>query len=98
MRILGVHKRRYPPHVERGSWTDARLNDRFDQIDRRFDQVDARFDRVDARLDRVDAELGSIRGGIADLRTTMIRVGAAVGGGIIAGLLGVIAAILSQGT
>jgi hypothetical protein len=69
--------------MERGAWTDARLDDRFDQIDRRFD--------------RVDAELGAIRGEIGELRTTMVRIGAGVGGGIIAGLLGVIAAVLSRG-
>ena len=72
--------------MERGAWTDARLDDRFDQIDRRFDQIDRRFDRV-------DAELRDIRGEINDLRAIMIRFN----GGIMIGLLGVIAAILARG-
>jgi tetrahydromethanopterin S-methyltransferase subunit G len=83
--------------MERGTWSDARLSDRFDQIDRRFDQVDARFDRVDSRLDRVDARLDGVHTELGELRTTVIRIGAGVGGGIIAGLLGVIAAILTHG-
>jgi hypothetical protein len=36
--------------VERSAWTDARLDDRFDQIDRRFDQVDRRFDRLENEM------------------------------------------------
>ncbi|HSD25264.1 MAG TPA: hypothetical protein VLB79_13165 [Solirubrobacterales bacterium] len=72
--------------MERGAWTDARLDDRFDQIDRRFDQVDRRFDRV-------DAELREIRGELTDLRSILIRFN----GGIMVGLLGVITAILARG-
>jgi hypothetical protein len=59
--------------MERSTWTDARLDDRFDHIDRR-------------RLDRVEIEL-------RDLRITLIRVG----GGMMAGLVGVIAAVLLRG-
>jgi type VI protein secretion system component VasK len=50
------------------AWTDPRLDDlkesvdkgfaevdaRFDKVDARFDKVDARFDKVDARFDKVD--------------------------------------------
>lgn len=35
-------------------WTDGKLSQRFDAIDRRFDEVDRRFDEVDRRLDGVD--------------------------------------------
>jgi len=83
--------------MERGAWTDARLDDRFDQIDRRFDQVDRRFDWIDAELSGIHGEIGGIRGEISELRTTIIRIGGGVGGTIIAGLLGVIAAILTSG-
>lgn len=72
--------------MERGAWTDGSLDDRFDQIDRRFDQVDRRFDRV-------DTELRDIRGEISDLRSILIRFN----GGIMVGLLGLIAAILARG-
>jgi hypothetical protein len=72
--------------MERGTWTEERLDDRFDQIDRRFDQVERRFDRVDGGL-------RDLRGEINELRTTILRVG----GGMMAGLVGVIAAILARG-
>jgi hypothetical protein len=39
----------------REAWTDERLDDLRDQVDRRFDQVDIRFDKVDAKFDKVDA-------------------------------------------
>jgi hypothetical protein len=69
--------------MERGSWTDARLDDRFDQIDRRFDQLDRRFDRFEEQIGREFIEL----------RSTIVRFNSAM----IVGLLGVIAAILARG-
>ena len=48
-------------------WSDTRLNERFDAIDRRFDSVDRRFDGVDSRLDRVDAD-------IREMRATMFQL------------------------
>jgi len=38
----------------RESWTDARLDDLNDRVDRGFERVDARFDRVDDKFDRID--------------------------------------------
>ena len=72
--------------VERTAWTDARLDD----LTRR---VDAGFDRVDAQFNRVDTDIRELRGEVAMLRTTLIRVG----GGIMAGVVGVIAAVLASG-
>jgi hypothetical protein len=33
--------------MERTMWTDERLNERFDGIDRRFDSIDKTLDRID---------------------------------------------------
>jgi hypothetical protein len=48
------------------SWTDERLEERFDSIDQRFDEVGRRFDsaerRTDVGFERVDAKLGELRG------------------------------------
>jgi hypothetical protein len=77
-------------YVERGAWSDERLDDRFDHIDRRFDQIDRRFDHVDRRFDRLEQRLDF---GLSDLRSIMIRFN----GALIVGLLGVIAAILARG-
>jgi hypothetical protein len=54
-----------------------------ERLDDRFDQIDRRFDRLEQLLDR----------GFAELRGTMIRSYLTT----IAGLLGVIAAILARG-
>jgi hypothetical protein len=64
--------------MARESWTDGRLeefkesvNRRFDEVDRRFDEVDRRFDEVDCRFDRVDREFAEVKGEIKELRQTM---------------------------
>jgi DNA anti-recombination protein RmuC len=44
------------------SWTDERLEERFDAIDQRFDAIDQRFDGVDRRLDRVETDIRELRG------------------------------------
>ena len=62
--------------MERTTWTDERLDD----LTR----------GMDAGFQRVDADIRELRGDIAALRITLIRVG----GGVMAGLVGVIAAVL----
>lgn len=86
--------------MERMTWTDERLEERFngidrrfDEIDRRFDSVDRRFEQVDRRFDRVEGEIVELRHGIGGLQTTLNRIG----GSIIVGLMGVIAAVLLKG-
>jgi hypothetical protein len=49
--------------------------------------------RMDAGFARVDADIRELRGEIDALRITLVRVG----GGIMAGLVGVIAAVLARG-
>ncbi len=73
--------------MERVAWTDERLDDL-------AKRVDAGFDRVDADLRELRLE---VQQGFAEMRGTMLRVGVGVGGGIIAGLIGVIATLLAQG-
>jgi hypothetical protein len=65
------------------AWTDERLDD----LSRR---MDAGFARVDADIRELRAEL---RAEIGGLRLTLLRVG----GGIMIGLVGVIAAVLARG-
>jgi len=66
--------------MERMTWTDDRLQERFDSIDRRFDEVDRRFDRVDAELREVNSRLDAFQ-------RTLIQTNAI----IIAALIGLIA-------
>ncbi len=67
--------------MERTAWTDERLDDL------------AR--RMDAGFARNDADIRELRGEIALLRTTMIRVGGAMVGAMLTGFLGLVAAILA---
>jgi hypothetical protein len=69
--------------VERTAWTDERLDD----LARRMD---------DGFL-RIDTDIRELRGEIALLRTTMLRVGGVMVGAMLTGFLGVIAAILAGG-
>ncbi len=52
----------------REAWTDERLDDLANRVDRGFDRVDAKFVEVETRMergfDRVDAELRTLRGEI----------------------------------
>ena len=56
--------------MERESWTDARLEDRFEHLggeirefrvetNRRFEQVDRRFEQVDKRFERIEERFGA---------------------------------------
>lgn len=93
--------------MERMTWTDERLEERFNGIDRRFDEIDRRFDQVerrfeevdrrfeqvDQRFDRVEGQIVELRQGMGALQTTLNRIG----GSTFVGLIGVIAAILVKG-
>lgn len=80
--------------MERMAWTDERLDDL-------SNRMDAGFLRVDADMRELGVEVRALRTGMRDeigaLRTTTVRVGLGVGGGIMAGLLGVIATLLARG-
>ena len=87
--------------MERTAWTDARLDDLSHRMDAGFSRLDSdlrdlreeggrRFDAVDRRIDSLGTE---IRGEIEALRLTILRVG----GGMMIGLVGVIAAVLARG-
>jgi hypothetical protein len=57
--------------MARESWTDGRLDEFKESVNRRFDEVDRRFDEVDKRFEQVDKRLDRIEGDIKDLRQTM---------------------------
>jgi hypothetical protein len=69
--------------MERAAWTDERLDDLADRVDRGFDRVDR--DIRDLRVDMTAQ--------IEALRQTMIRIG----GGMLLGFISVLAAILARG-
>jgi uncharacterized protein (DUF3084 family) len=80
--------------MQRATWTDERLDDlaqgidrRFDQVDSRFDQLDRRFEQVDRRFEQVDRRFDRIEDSIRHLTTMMMLTG----GALLAALLGAIA-------
>lgn len=76
--------------MERAAWTDERLDDLARRIDAGFQRVDTGIRELRGDVVGLRTEL---RGEIDALRTTLLRVG----GGVIVGLVGVIAAVLSGG-
>jgi hypothetical protein len=76
--------------VERTAWTDQRLDDL-------SARMDAGFERVDADIRELRSDIAGLRtelsGQIDMLRITLLRVG----GGVMVGLVGVIAAVLAGG-
>ena len=70
--------------VRRTNWTDERMDDLAQSIDRRFEQVDRRFEQVDQRFDQVDRRLDRIEDSIRHLTATLMLTG----GGLLAALVG----------
>lgn len=71
----------------RATWTDSRLDEFANRTDRRFDDLEHRMDVGFARVDR---EVREVRGEIGALQRTIIQVG----GGMIAAILGLTAALI----
>lgn len=88
--------------MERGAWTDQKLDDFRDRVELRFDQVDQRFNAMDNQMRdgfaRVDGELLQLRAEVAGIHETMHRFAGRIMialGGVIAGLVGVVAALFT---
>ena len=97
--------------MERSTWTDNRLDDRFDHVDRELsllrsemregfsgvrgeiNGVRGEINGVRGETNGVRGEINGVRGEINDLRLVIIRGNWTV----MAGLIGVIAAILARG-
>lgn len=87
--------------MERATWTDERLDDLARRMDAGFARVDGDIrdlrrevrEQGDELRGEVHEQGAELRGEIAALRVTLIRVG----GGMMAGLVGVIAAVLAGG-
>jgi hypothetical protein len=83
--------------VERGTWTDQRLDDFRDRVELRFDGLEG---QTREGFSRVDRQLGEIRGEIAEIRSALFQLNGRIMvglGGVIVALIGVIAAVISTG-
>jgi hypothetical protein len=80
--------------VERAAWTDERLDDLSRRMDAGLQRIDADIRELRAGLrDEVGVLRAEMGGQIDALRITLLRVG----GGVIVGLVGVIAAVILAG-
>ena len=87
--------------MERTAWTDERLDDLARRVDAGFDRMDGDIRQLRGKVRGVGDELrgemrdlrADLRGQIDAVRITMTRVG----GGMMVGLVGVIAAVLAGG-
>jgi hypothetical protein len=80
----------------RESWTDERLDDFRDEVNRRFDEVDRRFDGVDRRFDKVEFELHRVNDRLDGMQRTMIHGFVVMTGAIIASNAALIGLIATQ--
>jgi hypothetical protein len=71
------------------SWTDERLEERFDRIDDRFDGVDRRFDQVEAGFRELRGEMTSRFDAMQRLIIQMLVT-------LVVGFAGVIATLATQ--
>jgi hypothetical protein len=76
-------------HVTAPEWTEGRLEDLSERVDRGFDKVDERFEKVDLRLERIDARLDGIQ-------KTMVQAVIGICTAILACFGGMIALIATQ--
>jgi hypothetical protein len=76
--------------MERTIWTDERLDDLSRRMDAGFATVHADIRELRGE---VRADMAELRGELSAFRLTILRVG----GGIMVGLVGVIAAVVTHG-
>ena len=87
--------------MERGAWTEERLDDLATSMREGFARVDQDLRDLRAEMNQGFGQLrseigelrGDLRGEIAELRQTMFRVG----GGMLLGFISILAAILARG-
>jgi len=87
--------------MERAAWTDKRLDDLAEGMRSGFARVDRDIRDLRGEIGNLRTETREgfqhVRGEINDLRTEFRAVMFRVGGGVMVGLIGVIAAILARG-
>lgn len=87
--------------MAREAWTDERLDDFREEVNRRFDEVDKRFDRVEAdmkagfaevnrRLDAVDRRFDAFQARFDSMQRTMIICFSGMTASIVASVVGAI--------
>jgi hypothetical protein len=79
--------------MERGAWTEERLDDLAARMDTGFERVDHDIRDLRTEMSHMRVEL---TGRIDGLNQTILRLGGAMLGGMMIGFLSVIAAVLTR--
>jgi Skp family chaperone for outer membrane proteins len=94
-------------HVVAPEWTEGRLDDLndkvdrgFDKVDQRFEKVDQRFNRIDDKVDRgfekVDQQFARIDARLDGMQKAMAQAVIAMTAGMLVGFGGIIGLIATQ--
>ncbi len=87
-------------HVVAPEWTEGRLDDLNEKVDRGFEKVDQRFNRIDDKVDqgfeRVDQHFARIDARLDGMQKAMVQAVIAMTGGILVGFGGIIGLIATQ--
>jgi hypothetical protein len=81
-------------------WTEGRLDDLNEKVDRGFEKVDRRFNRIDDKVDRgfekVDLHLARIDARLDGMQKAMVQAAITMTAGILVGFGGIIGLIATQ--
>jgi tetrahydromethanopterin S-methyltransferase subunit G len=91
-------------HVTAPEWTEGRLDDLSDKVDRRFERVDQRLDRIDEKVERgfervderFDREFGRVNDRLDSIQRAMIYAMVSITCGILAGFSAILVLIATQ--
>ncbi len=91
-------------NVTAPEWTEGRLDDLNDRVDRRFEKVDQRLDRIDEKIERgfervderFDHEFGRVNDRLDSIQRAMIYAMVSITGGILAGFSAILVLIATQ--
>ena len=80
----------------RKNWTDDRLDDFKESVNRRFDEVGRRFDEVDRRLDKIDKRFERLEDGLVAIQRSIVYLAVGLTSGLLAGFAAMIVLIATQ--
>jgi tetrahydromethanopterin S-methyltransferase subunit G len=80
-------------HLMRESWTDARLDDFRDEVNRRFEAIDRRFDKVEGEIQDLRREM---KLGFEGVHKTMVQGFVALSASFIAGFAAIVGLLATQ--
>jgi hypothetical protein len=87
-------------HLMRESWTDARLDDFRDEVNRRFDEVDRRFEKVEGEIRDLRGEVNELRlemrAGFESIHKLMLQGVIALSAAYVAGFAALVGLVATQ--